>query len=209
MVLNPLNPFVDPEAPAKPAAPRNDALLSATLYAQITIGMIVCTMFLTRGPARPSMGARRGIRDARRGRRRGARRAFEETIRCRWGIYVAKGGDPWLPTISNTWDHAPGTYISRWVVGNGCDMFAIMIVMMRAAERKGRLQIDPFSATLPRRASRRPRDSVSSIFEQQRSSSDPSDAQVRGPTRRREVAQVYLSDGPRGGLLPVRGGLHL
>ena len=27
-----------------------------------------------------------------------------------YGIYLAQGKDPFLPTISNTWDHAPGTY---------------------------------------------------------------------------------------------------
>ena len=54
------------------------------------------------------------------------------TILVTYGIYLVKGGDPFLPTISNTWDTHPGTWVSRWVVGNACDMFAVVQVMLYA-----------------------------------------------------------------------------
>ena len=47
-----------------------------------------------------------------------------------YAIYLAQGGDPFLPTISNTWDHAPGTYISRWVLGNACVLFYAIQIML-------------------------------------------------------------------------------
>ena len=45
-------------------------------------------------------------------------------ISVTWLLWCSQGRDPFLPTISETWEHAPGSFFSRWVVGNGCDMLA-------------------------------------------------------------------------------------
>ena len=48
-------------------------------------------------------------------------------IALTYAIYLYKGeGDIFLPTISNTWDRAPGTYISRVGVNVGSQLFALL-----------------------------------------------------------------------------------
>jgi len=41
-------------------------------------------------------------------------------------IYKAQGGPKVIPLISDTWVDPPGSYISRWMIGNGSGSFALV-----------------------------------------------------------------------------------
>jgi len=43
-------------------------------------------------------------------------------------IYKIQGGSKVVPMISDTWVEPPGSYVSRWMIGNGAGLFAIINV---------------------------------------------------------------------------------
>ena len=55
-----------------------------------------------------------------------------------YAIWLAEGKDPFLPTISNTWDTAPGTYFSRWLVGLATGCLALLQVFIYPEAAAGR-----------------------------------------------------------------------
>jgi len=46
-------------------------------------------------------------------------------IAISYAIWVWEGYPAWLPSISQTWVIPPANYISRFMIGNGCDVFFI------------------------------------------------------------------------------------
>jgi len=50
-------------------------------------------------------------------------------------IYWAEGGSKVLPVISNIWTTPPSSYISRWMIGNGSDMYAFMTLALYFIEK--------------------------------------------------------------------------
>jgi len=50
-------------------------------------------------------------------------------------IYKAQDGSKSLPMISETWATPPGTYISRWMIGNGFDMLSLLCIALYFVEK--------------------------------------------------------------------------
>jgi len=63
---------------------------------------------------------------------------FLSAIVCGYLVWLLEGKDPFLPTISNTWDTAPGTYFSRWLVGAATGGLALLQVFVFPEPAAGR-----------------------------------------------------------------------
>mmetsp|Transcript_16044 Transcript_16044/g.24174 ORF Transcript_16044/g.24174 Transcript_16044/m.24174 type:complete len:491 (-) Transcript_16044:88-1560(-) len=64
------------------------------------------------------------------------------TIFTTYVIYVIRGGQIFLPTISHTWEDPPGTYLSRFFVGYGTDVMYVAVIFIYWARVNARHAVE-------------------------------------------------------------------